>query len=276
MPDMRLAASTYLNSAPLVHAFSSGKQREKVHFLGDAAPSKCASMLASGLCDIALIPVIEYQRIPGLRVIPGVAVASRNRVASVILITKCPPSEARRIALDSSSRTSQVLLKILFRKKYRNQPEFIERTPEPGCGNLLEDTDGALVIGDPTFGIKARAAELGLHVFDLAEEWRALTGHSFVFAVWAVREDKLEEFQNADLDFVAARDEGVGLIPAIAAEYSEQLHTPASALETYLSENVNYELDPEKLEGMKEYFKLAYECGQIEKVRELSFVGGKV
>lgn len=269
---MRLAASTYLNSAPLVHSFASGLQKEKVRFLGDAAPSKCARMLASGDCDVALIPVIEYQRIPNLRVVPGVAVASRYRVASVILVTKCAPSKARRIALDSSSRTSQVLLRILFERKYRNQPEFIERTPEPGCGNLLDDTDGALVIGDPTFDIKAKAGALGLSIYDLAEEWRSLTGHSFVFAVWAVRQDKIQEFQKAGLDFVSARDEGVELIPAIAAEYSEQLSTPVAALESYLRENVNYELDDEKLEGMKEYFRLAHECGLIEEVRELRFV----
>lgn len=82
---MRIAASTYLNSAPLVYSFAQGELRHRYQFLGDAAPSRCAAMLTAGQCEIALIPVIEYQRIPGLGIIPEVAVASKKRVRSVLL-----------------------------------------------------------------------------------------------------------------------------------------------------------------------------------------------
>src|SRR5690349_19429294 len=102
---MRIAASTYLNSAPLVYSFAQGALRRDYTFLGDAAPSRCAAMLGRGECEIALIPVIEYQRISGLQIIPEVAVASKKRVRSVLLATRGPLDAVRQVTLDPSSRT---------------------------------------------------------------------------------------------------------------------------------------------------------------------------
>ena len=37
--------------------------------------------------------------------------------------------------------------------------------------------------------LEASARGLDLKIYDLAEEWRAMTGLPFVFAVWAARGD---------------------------------------------------------------------------------------
>lgn len=271
---MRIAASTYLNSAPLVHSFTAGTQRNRVIFIGDAAPSRCAQMLAQGQCEIALIPVIEYLRIPHLRLIPNVAVASKQRVASVILAARCPLEAAQQVTLDCSSRTSQTLVKILFARRYHNHPAFCERTPDSATNsaNMLAGADAALLIGDPTFHLKAQAAQLGLTIYDLAEEWRALTGLPFVFAVWAVREDALEDYRRVKLDFALAKREGIDRIPEIAAQYAASLQMPQPETLRYLRENVNFDLDAENLAGLREYFRLAYEGGWVEENRALKFV----
>lgn len=270
---MRIAASTYLNSAPLIFSFASGAQRARATFLGDTAPSRCARMLAGGQCDIALIPVIECLRIPTLRLVRDVAVACKSRIRSVVLAARGPLAEARRVTLDSSSRTSQALVKILLARHYHNQPQFQERTPDApaGCANMLEGSDAALVIGDPAFRLEARAAETGLHVYDLAAEWRVMTGLPFVFAVWAVREDALDEFRRARLDFVAAKHEGLEHAEEIAARYVEEIGLPHADLLGYLRNNVNYDLDAENLAGLREYFRLAREYGLIEEERPLRF-----
>ena len=93
------------------------------------------------------------------------------------------------MTLDSSSRTSHALLKILFRQKYNVSPEFAERTPDPSRAfeNMFEDSDAALIIGDPAMRLAASAERLSLTIYDLADEWRELTGLPFVFAVWATR-----------------------------------------------------------------------------------------
>src|SRR6185436_21134229 len=166
---MRIAASTYLNSAPLVYSFAQGSLRKRYTFLGDTAPARCAVMLAAGQADIALIPVIEYQRIPGLKILPHVAVAAKQKVRSVLLAARCSLPEVRQVTLDTSSRTSQTLIKIILAERYGVQPQFTERTPDPAvnCENMFEGSDAALVIGDPAIQLAASAEQLSVQIYDL-------------------------------------------------------------------------------------------------------------
>lgn len=271
---MRIAASTYLNSAPLVFSFARGKRQNQTTFLGDTAPARCAEMLETGLSDVALIPVIEYQRIPNLRIIPDVAVASKRRVRSVLLATRVPTHEIRTVTLDSSSRTSQALLRILFLHRYMAHPTFTEKTPdlETACENMFEDSDAALVIGDPAMRLEASAEALGLRIYDLADEWQDMTGLPFVFAVWAASEAATHEFPDLARDFLDAKAEGLEHIEEIASHYAQELKLPRNELLEYLRVNVNFDLDEENIAGMKHYFALAEECGLIKAERPLLFV----
>ncbi len=271
---MRISASTYLNSAPLVYSFDRGSLKDKYQFIGDEAPSRCAELLAQGACEIALIPAIEYQRIPGLKVIPDVAVASRNRVRSVILAARVPLSEARNVVLDTSSRTSQALVRILFKRRFGGEPSFQERTPDADFSfeNMLDGCDAALVIGDPAIRIGAAANRLGIKIYDLAEEWKGLTGMPFVFAVWAVREEAIEDAGALSQDFLSAAREGVGRLDQLAMEYAEQLKMEPEDMLGYLRENVNYDLDATNIAGLEQYFRYAYEDGLIREMRKLRFV----
>ncbi len=271
---MRIAASTYLNSAPLVYSFAQGSLRRRFTFIGDAAPARCAAMLAAGQCEIALIPVIEYQRIPNLRIVPEVAVASKNRVRSVLIASRRPLEAVRTLALDASSRTSQALVKILFQRRHGFLPEFTERAPDAAinCENMLEGADAALVIGDPAMRLEAAAPQLGLRIYDLAEEWRAMTGLPFVFAVWAVRADMGADAPSLTRDFLAAKLEGLDHVEQIATQYAADLALPRSELLAYLRDNVNYDLDEENIAGLRLYFDLARDCGLIPQSQPLRFV----
>ncbi len=271
---MRIAASTYLNSAPLVYSFAQGSLRKRYSFLGDTAPARCAAMLAAGQADIALIPVIEYQRIPSLKILPQLAVAAKQKVRSVLLAACRPLTEVRQVTLDTSSRTSQTLVKIILAERYGVQPQFTERLPDAvmNCENMLEGSDAALIIGDPALRLAASAEKLGLQVYDLAEEWRSLTGLPFVFAVWAVRADVSYESRSLVRDFVLAKEEGLTKLEELAASYAENLRLPHADLLNYLRENVNYELDEENIAGLRRYFELAYEYGSIPEIRPLSFL----
>jgi chorismate dehydratase len=274
---MRIAASTYLNSAPLVYSFTQGFLRKKYDFIGDEAPSRCAEMLRAGECEIALIPVIQLQRIPGLRIMPEIAVASKKRVRSVLIASRRPIEEVRRITLDPASRTSQTLVKILFLRRYGFLPECAERAigSSAEARNLFDDADAALVIGDPAMRLEASARRLDLKIYDLAEEWRAMTGLPFVFAVWAAREDVYggaSGLPNLVDDLIAAKREGIDNIGLIATQYASELELPRSELLDYLSQNVNYDLDDENLLGMGAYFDLAYECGLIGRPRSMLFL----
>jgi predicted solute-binding protein len=146
-------------------------------------PSACDERLARGEVDAGLIPAVEAARIPGLRIVRGVGIASRERVRSVLLCSHQPLEEARTVALDASSRSSAAMVQVLFQDLYGRRPEF--HPAHPDLPEMLRTHDAALLIGDPAL----KADLSGLHVLDLAEAWNRLTGLPFVFAVWAVRPD---------------------------------------------------------------------------------------
>jgi chorismate dehydratase len=258
-----VAASSYLNAAPLCYSFVYGEQKDRCEFLSDAAPARCSDLLREGQADAALIPVIEYQRIPNLIIAPGACVASRSRVKSVVLASKVPIEKVGSLTLDTSSRTSAALIQIILRKYYGLNPTY--RTSPPRIEEMLESADAALVIGDPAMLIDRSS----LHVYDLAEEWRKHTGLPFVFAFWAVRKDST--LWPGGVDFLAAKSEGLSNVEKLADIYSEMLGLPRKELIEYLTVNINYNLDDECLSGLRLYYRLAHECGLIEEERELAF-----
>ena len=263
-----IAASSYLNAAPLCYSFIYGEQKNRCRFLSDAAPARCAELLAEGRADAGLIPVIEYQRIRGLNIARGACVASRKSVRSVLLASRVPIEEVRSVALDTSSRTSAALIQIILSRFYNLTPRY--ETAPPRIEEMLESNDAALIIGDPAMLI----ARSKLHVYDMAEEWRKHTGLAFVFAFWAIRGDigLWSSVSGEKVDFIEAKREGVARTEELADIYSAQLGLPREELISYLTENINYDLDDECLSGLRLYYELAAECGLIEEAREVVFI----
>ncbi len=258
-----IAASSYLNTAPLCYSFIFGNQRNRCEFLSDASPAVCSDMLKVKRADAAMIPAIEYQRIPELLAVRDVCVASKNKVRSVVLASRVPIEAVRSIALDTSSRTSAALIQIILNRFYNIRPAY--RIAAPRLADMLETDDAALIIGDPAMLIDRTK----LKVYDLAEEWRNHTGLPFVFAFWAVRADSKTGI--GDVDFAQAKREGLAHTQQLAEIYSQSLGLPQAELVTYMTENICYDLDEESLKGLNLYYKLAAEQELIEKARELKF-----
>jgi chorismate dehydratase len=264
-----IAASSYLNAAPLCYSFVYGTQRGRCTFLSDEAPARCSQLLAEGRAHAALIPVIEYQRIPGLVIAPGACVASKRSVRSVLLASRVPITQVRSVALDTSSRTSAALIQIILGRFYGLNASYIASPPK--LEDMLESNDAALIIGDPAMLIDRSK----LHVYDLAEEWRKHTGLPFVFAFWAIRADSMASFgasAGAKIDFEAAKFEGVAHADYLADLYSERLTLPRDELFSYLTEAISYDLDDECLRGLRRYYELASEHGLIQEARDLVFL----
>src|SRR5215211_2974684 len=178
---IRVAASSYLNSAPLIWSFLHGPHEGTVDFI-EAVPARCAQLLAQSSVEVALVPVIEYQRIAGGSLVPNVCVGSRKEVLSVVLVSKNKRLEdIRSVALDESSRTSATLVKIIFREFLAREPEWTTRAPNLEA--MLEQNDAALIIGDPGMTFPRQ----GLNVWDMAGLWKQHTGLGFIFAMWMVR-----------------------------------------------------------------------------------------
>ncbi len=211
------------------------------------------------------MPVIEYQRIPGILLVPDVCVGSRGNVRSVVLVTrKDDLRDVRSVALDESSRTSVTLLKIIFREFLGTDPEWNEFKPD--IHRMLSENDAALIIGDPAMTF----LHDDLRTFDMASLWREYTGKGFVFAMWAVREDRVHLINH--IDFAQVRDEGLRQIPEIVAHYEKQIPLSRDELGSYLTEKITYHVDESMEQGLNLYFDLALKHGLIAEQKPLQFL----
>ena len=262
----RISASSYSNTAPLIWSFLYGTQHGRVELLLDNAPARSAELLSTGRADAALTPVIAYQTIGDVRLVPGVCVGAKRRVRSVCLVTRGKPLESvRSVALDVSSRTSVVLTKLIFREFLGFEPEW--RACDPEIDAMLGGSDCALLIGDPALRVTAAAdaGDASLKTFDLAELWHDHTGLGFIFAMWMTRLDAIP------VDLAAVRDEGLEHIDEIAANYVSDINLSLGELKNYLTENISYEIDGAMRAGLDLYFELAFKNGLIERNRPLEF-----
>lgn len=262
----RIAASSYLNTAPLIWSFLYGSGRHTVELLTHEAPARCAHLLAQGEVDAALVPVIEYQRIPEIAVVRGVCVGSRSRVRSVMLVTKnLELKDVRTVSLDTSSRTSVALIRVIFREFLSFEPEW--KPAQPDLRAMLLEADAALIIGDPAMVFPRES----LRVFDMATLWREHTGLGFVFAMWMTRSVAIERMHG--VDFRQARDEGLEHVEEIAARYEEKLKLSRDELRAYLLENICFELDEEMLAGLNLFYSLAHKHEVVPSLKSVKWVG---
>jgi chorismate dehydratase len=262
----RIAASSYLNTAPLIWSFIHGAQRDAVALFTDTAPARCAEMLARGEVDAALVPVIEYQRLADIAIVPDVCVGSRSAVRSVVLATKRNNlKKVKQVALDDSSRTSVALVKIIFREFLGFEPEWIMSTPDLKA--MLTHADAALIIGDPAMKIPREH----FRVFDLATMWHELTGFGFVFAMWMARASETDRVRA--IDFAAARDEGLAHLDEIAWRQEGQTGLSPGEVKEYLTKNIAFRMDEDMKKGLELYFELASKLRLIESEKQLRFLG---
>ena len=248
MTKLRVGIVDYLNSRPLAWDFLSGSLADKYEAVYEP-PAAVADMLASGEIDIGLIPSIEYQRIPGLRAIPGACVASATAVRSVLLVSNVPFGEIKTLALDENSRTSATLVRIVLKELYGAEPESAPARPDLEA--MLADHDAALIIGDPALAI---AIEEG-KVLDLATAWNQLTGLPFVFAFWAIRSDAV--LPGLEADFVRSAENGRNNLGVLAHEAGRELGLPEDYLLDYLQRNLSFELGDSEVAGLEEFYRRA-------------------
>lgn len=258
---VRLAAVSYLNAAPLVHGLETDPRFDVLR----GVPSLVAERLHSGEADLGMIPSIEYAR-GDYAIVPEVAITSRGAVRSVELFLRKRLLDVRRVAVDSGSRTSVALLKLLLRERLGREPEYLAQPPD--VARMLEGCDAALVIGDAALYYEGAAERM-----DLGEEWRALTGLPFVWAFWAGRKGALEAADVARLQ--RAQAEGLAALPEIARSWSDGDPARATLSEGYLRHNIAYALGPEERAGLREFHVRAHAAGLIPRVPELRLYGDR-
>lgn len=256
----------YLNARPLVQPLTEMSD-PGVSFVTDTPAVSCIK-LADGKVDAGLVSSIALAQIPGAAMVDQVCIASEGPVESVLLISEKPPEAIRTVSLDPASRTSNILIQILFRM-WLKQPVTFHESQTTDIAAELANRDAVLAIGD-------RAFHFGLEhpsmvAMDLAMEWKHFTGLPFVFAVWGLRMDSP---LNPDI-FRHALDIGLSRLQQIADQAADELESGSlnrSMIQRYLSENLHYRFASRERKSLFLFYRYARELNLIDLVPEIRFV----
>lgn len=262
MAKLRVGIVNYLNSKPLAWGLLNG-HHDDLFAPTTHPPAAVADLLRAGALDIGLIPSIEVQRIPGLRVLPELCIAAIAEVRSVLLVSRVPIAEIRRVALDENSRTSAALVRIVLEEGHGVTPSYHPERAD--LSTMLAAADAALLIGDPALRVERDR----YHVLDLAAEWRRLTGHPFVFAVWAVgpgvEVPELLRYFQSSLRF------GLASLDDLARQAAAEMGLGVEEILDYLTRSLSYDLGAAEIAGLEEFFRRAAAKGLAPAYRPVEF-----
>jgi len=259
---IRIGTVKFLNAWPLTHGLAG---RDDVA-LRLGVPSALAAMLKRGEADVALAPSIDYFRLAmergerartggatGFVALPVAAIGSRGPVGSVRLFAWAEPEDLRRVALDSASRTSNVLARIILARRFGVRPHFV--MPDDVAAPA-RPPDAQVVIGDRALVMERPRAKWAL---DLGEQWERLVHLPFVYAFWVARADGPVELLVELLS--EARDSGLAAREQLAARAARELGIPAAVAGPYLMEQVRYEFGAKEQNGLRAFYRMAVEEG---------------
>jgi len=246
---LRVGSVSFLNAKPLIY----GLDAEPRVSLALDVPSRLADLLRTNAVDVALLPVIDYQRLPGLRLIASGGIASDGPTLTVRIFSKVPIERIETLACDPDSHTSVALAAVIMAERYGRRPKQID-LGQPG----LDADTPRLLIGDKVITQEPRGFE---YQMDLGEAWKELTGLPFVFAAWMAT-------ASADLRgwperLAVARQQGMANVESILAQYAPALGWPTEIARRYLTEYLQYELTPRHLKAIELFHTLAAKHGII-------------
>jgi chorismate dehydratase len=257
---VRIGAVGFLNARPLVHGLERWPDRFSIRY---DLPSACARLLHDGEIDVGIVPSIEYLHGDYVAV-PDAAIVSDGPVRSVALFTRGPMASVRRIALDTSSRTSVALVRVLCAKRFGLDPEFVPHGPD--IDGMLRVADAGLLIGDPALMLDHDAR--GLQKVDLGAEWKTLTGLPFVYAFWTGRPGVLT---TADVIVMQqARADGEADPEGIARRCFPDDGAAQRLGARYLRENIRFRMGEREIAGVERFYELAAEVGAAGPARKVA------
>ncbi|BDX39032.1 chorismate dehydratase [Tenuifilaceae bacterium CYCD] len=238
---IRVSAISYLNTAPFVYGLQHSDIIDNIDITFDY-PSECARKLQQNESDIGIIPVAALLSLPMYEIISDYCIGAVGAVRTVALFSNSPLGKIERVYLDYQSRTSVNLAKILSKKFWKINPEWIPFTPSQDA-NGLEPHEGLVIIGDRVFNSEKHYT----YCYDLAEEWFRFTGLPFVFAVWASVKTLEKYFVDS---FNGALSLGLRNIPEAVDNFNLKYIDRSEAIK-YLNSNLSFNLDDSKKKAIE-------------------------
>ena len=231
MSKIKISAVSYTNTKPFMYGIEHSELIHKIDLSLDI-PTDCAAKLINNQVDIGLIPVAAIPLVPNANIVADYCIGSVGAVNSVFIFSDVPFEEIKTVKLDSHSRTSNNLAKVLLKFHWKQEVSFTT--------DLEAKTDAMVLIGDRTFGKKSDYA----YAYDMGEEWMKFTGLPFVYAAWVanktIPESFISEFNQALAFGLSHRGELLKELPKI----------PNFDMEDYLCHQLDFELTDKKREAL--------------------------
>ena len=234
---------SYLNTRPLLLGMEQSPFKERIELM-KAYPAQIAQALLDDTIDIGLVPVAVMPLLKHPQLVSKYVIGTEGEVASVALFSQVPMDQIEKVYLDYQSRTSVALAKILFKQFWKKEVEFLNATE--GYINQIHGNTAGIIIGDRAL-VNLDKFE---HIYDLGLAWKAYSGLPFVFAAWVANKpiplEFIEAFDAANGYGLSHLEDVIALIPA-----NEQVYD----LHKYYTENISYELTPEKKAGLDKFLE---------------------
>lgn len=262
VPPLKIATVPYLNALPLYVGLADLLPEASFEYL---PPSEVAKYLRLGKADLGLIPTFSLLEggMSHLVALPDVGICSYGEVLSVYIGSKVPLQEIKEVYLDPQSRSSVALLRILAPKNLSAKIRYLSTIP--GYEKQILGRRAGLVIGDRALKLRE---EFPFRL-DLGKAWRDYTALPFVYALWAIRREKMNEKMVETLRLACQL--GKNKLKYIAEQWAQTNQFSKVMAERYLKEHIRYELGPLEHEGLKRFIHLAIALEMAEPQREINF-----
>ena len=271
----RIGCVSFLNSKPLIHGLD---RRPGVEVKFDV-PSALLTDLASGEVDLALCPIVDYQKSPQpLEIVPAGGIACEGPTLTVRLFSQVPLNEVTQVHADTDSHTSVILMQVLLHEMYGRRPQVVDYhatagVPSAPAADARPNHDTLLLIGDKVITSRPDPA-LYRHEIDLGEAWHQLTGLPFVFATWMCRPGA--ELGPLPAWLEESKRRNLAQVDALVERYAPGLGWPKDLARTYLGHWLRFDIGPRQIEAIERFWGLARKLGLIERERPLMVHGGVV
>jgi chorismate dehydratase len=247
----RIGGVSYLNAKPLIYGLA---EAEHLSLTLDV-PAKLIDGLLERRFDVALLPIIDYQRLPDARLLTAGGIGCDGPTLTVRIFSHVPVEEIATLACDVHSHTSVALARVILAERYGRRPRFVDLThSEPA-----PTAEARLLIGDKVVCEEPHGFE---YQVDLGQAWKQLTGLPFVFAAWVARGDA--ELGDLPQRLESAKSAGMAHLDEIVAKDAVPRGWPANLALRYMTEYLKYDIGPRQLEAIRLFHQLAEKYRMID------------
>ena len=257
---LRIGSVSFLNAKPLIY----GLEEDDSLRLALDVPAKLLDGLVERRFEVALLPVIDYQRLSGLRVLRAGGIGCDGPTLTVRIFSPTPIERIAALACDADSHTSVALARIILAGQYNIRPELVTLDR---ARHLHKPDTAVLLIGDKVVCEEPRELPYQL---DLGEAWKKMTGLPFVFATWMAREGV--ELGDLPQRLERAKREGLAHVDQIIRQHAVPRGWPAEVARKYLTHHLKFDIGPKQLEAIRLVHRLAHEQGVLEQAPRELFV----